>query len=298
MRVVVTGASGVVGSCVVAELVRRGHDVHGLSRGPQSVLPERCRHTRADVRDADALIQVMTDGGEPAGAVVHLAWATCPSRDAGATHSVDVGGTRAVVGATQRAGVTRLVVMSSVLAYGASVDTAGRSMVESDPLRPNPIHPYSLYKACAEELVETSGVNALLVRAATVLGRYSTGVTQQRFAAPFLVGVKGTYNLLQFIHPDDVGRFVADAVLRPDWTGPVNLAASDVIALREVAAILAKPYVELQPRRVEALLRLLWNRQPFSGDLGGPRPHYIARWSTPPDLVNSGSCPRGRAGTA
>jgi nucleoside-diphosphate-sugar epimerase/phosphohistidine swiveling domain-containing protein len=268
MRVVVTGASGGVGSCVVAELVRRGHDVHGLSRGPQSVLPERCRYTRADVRDADALVRVMTDGGEPADAVVHLAWATRPSRDAGATHAVDVGGTRAVVGATQRAGVTRLVVMSSVLAYGANVDTAERSMVESDPLRPSSIHPYSRYKACAEELVETSGVNAVLVRAATVLGRHSTGVTRQRFAAPFLVGVKGTHNLLQFIHPDDLGRFVADAVLRPDWTGPVNLAASDVITLREVATILDKPYVELHPRRVEALLRLLWNRRPFSGDLG------------------------------
>jgi nucleoside-diphosphate-sugar epimerase len=298
MRVVVTGASGAVGSCVVAELLRRGHDVHGVSRRDHTLQTERYRHTPTDVREADALVEVMTDGGAPADAVVHLAWSTRPSPDPGATYAVDVGGTRAVVDAMQQAGVPRLVAMSSVMAYGAYADSAGRSMVESDPLRPSPGNPYSLRKAHAEELVETSGVNALLVRAATVLGRQSTGVTQQRFAAPVLLGAKGTGNMLQFIHPDDVGRFVADAVQQPDWTGPVNLAASDVIGLREVAAVLGKRCVEVPPRWVQALLRLLWHRRLVPETWGRPGRRRAARWSTPPDSLNSGSCRHGRAATA
>ncbi len=90
---------------------------------------------------------------------------------------------------------------------------------------------------------------SLLVRTATVLGRDSAGPTQRRFAAPVIVGIKNGRNTAQFVHHDDVARCVADAVEHPDWTGTVDLAASDTIALREVAAILNKRYVEVSRRR-------------------------------------------------
>jgi nucleoside-diphosphate-sugar epimerase/phosphohistidine swiveling domain-containing protein len=264
MRVVVTGASGGIGSCIVAELLRRGHDVHGLSRGPHSLSAPTYRHTRADVRDAEALVGLMADGGGPADAVVHVAWSTHRNRDADC-YAINVGGTRAVLDAAERAGVSRLVAMSSAMAYGAHADNPGR-LVESDPLRPSFPDRDSLHKARAEELITNSGVNALLVRAANVLGRESAGVTQRRFAAPVTVGVKGGRNIVQFIHPDDLGRFVGDAVEHPGWTGPVNLAAPDVIAVREVAAILGKRYIECNPSVLAAVLGLGWNRRLFSID--------------------------------
>ena len=124
MRVVVTGASGGIGSCIVAELLRRGHDVHGLSRGPHSLSAPSYRHTRADVRDAEALVRLMADGGGPADAVVHVAWSTHRDRDAD-SYAVNVGGTRAVLDAAERAGVSRLVAMSSAMAYGAHADNPG-----------------------------------------------------------------------------------------------------------------------------------------------------------------------------
>jgi nucleoside-diphosphate-sugar epimerase/phosphohistidine swiveling domain-containing protein len=260
MRVVVTGASGGFGSCIVAALLRRGHDVYGVSRGPDSLSAPGYRHTRADVRDADALAGLMADGGAPADAVVHAAWSTPGNRDADSC-AVNVGGTRAVLDAAERAGVSRLVVMSSAAAYGAHADHAG-PLVESDPLRPTFTDRYSLQRARVEELITNSGVNALLGRAATVLGRESAGVTQRRFAAPVILGVKGARNIVQFIHPDDLGRFVAEAVEHPGWTGPVNLAAADVIAVREVAAILGKRYVECNPRVLAAVLGSRWNRSP------------------------------------
>jgi nucleoside-diphosphate-sugar epimerase/phosphohistidine swiveling domain-containing protein len=266
MRVVVTGASGGIGSCIVAELLRRGHDVHGLSRGPHSLSAPSYRHTRADVRDAEALVRLMADGGGPADAVVHAAWSTHRNRDAD-SYAVNVGGTRAVLDAAERAGISRLVAMSSAMAYGAHADNPGR-LVESDPLRPNITDRYSLHTARAEELITNSGVNALLVRAANVMGRESVGVIQRRFAAPFTLGVKGGRNIVQFIHPDDLGRFVGDAVEHPGWTGPVNLAAPDATAVREVAAILGKRYVECDRRLLAAVLGFGWNRRPFSIEPG------------------------------
>jgi nucleoside-diphosphate-sugar epimerase/phosphohistidine swiveling domain-containing protein len=264
MRVVVTGDSGGIGSCIVAELLRRGHHVHGLSRGPHSLSTPGYRHTRADIRDAEALVRLMADSGEPADAVVHAARSVHRDRDADG-YAVNVGGTRAVLDAAARAGISRLVALSSAMGYGARADDPGR-LVESEPLRPGVTDRNSVHEAHAEELITNSGVNTLLVRTANVLGREAPGATQRRFAAPFTLGVKGGRNIVQFVHPDDLGRFVGDAVEHPGWTGPVNLAGPDVIAVREVAAILGKHYIEVNPSLLAAVLGLGWNRRLFSID--------------------------------
>ena len=188
MHVVVTGASAEVATCILAELLSRGHDVR----------------TATDVRDADALVRVITK----AHAVVHL--------DDGAHTVLDT---------MQRAGMPRLVALSSA--------------------------------ASVEEPVSNWGANALLARTTTILGRDSAGPIQRRLAAPVIKGIKNGCNIVQFVHHDDVARFVGDAVEHPHWNGPVNLAASDAIALREVATILGKRYVEIDHRRAAAYLPLL-----------------------------------------
>lgn len=259
MRIVVTGASGDFGACIVPELLSRGHDVHGVSRGPHEVRSPSYRHSRVDVRDSDALADVVSG----ADAVVHLAWTTHPSHDAAATHAVDIGGTATILAAMERSGVDRLIAMSSVMAYGANADNPAR-LVETDALRPSPKHVYSQHKGRAEDMIERSGLNALRVRATNIMGRNSTGVTREGFATPATVGMKGARNVMQFIHPDDVARFVADSVQHPEWTGAINLAAADVLHMRDVAAILGKRYVELNPRHVEAVLTFLWRRNVLS----------------------------------
>jgi len=263
MRVLVTGASGDFASCIIPEILVRGHEVVGLSRRPHSMPSSRYRHVSADIRDVDAVTAAM-DGAD---AVVHLAWTTHPMHDAEATRAIDVGGTEAVVTAMERAGVTRLVSASSVMTYGANADNPPL-LRESDPLRPSPNHLYSKHKAEAEALISAAPVNAVLVRASNVMGRTTTGVTQEGFATPAIMGMKGGRNLFQFIHPDDLARFFADALERPDWSGPVNLAAPDTISLREVAEILGKRYIEVAPQRAESVLTFLWDRGLFSLDPG------------------------------
>ena len=263
MRVLVTGASGDFGSCIIPEILARGHDVVGLSRRSHQLPSPRYSHVSADIRDADALTSAM-DGID---AVVHLAWTTHPMHDAAATRAIDVGGTEAVLQAIERSGVTRLVSASSVMAYGANSDNPPL-LVESDTLRPSTKQLYSLHKAEAEVLIEASPVNAVLVRATNIMGRTTTGVTQEGFATPAIMGMKGGRNLFQFVHPDDLARVFADAVEHPEWSGPVNLAAPDTISMREVARILHKRYVEVSPDRADAVLGFLWDRGWFSLDPG------------------------------
>ncbi len=263
MHVLVTGASGDFAAGIIPEILDRGHQVVGLSRRPHAFPSPNYRHVCADIRDADALAAAL-DGID---SVVHLAWTTHPMHDAAATRAIDVGGTEAVLDAMQRTGVSRLVTASSVMAYGAHADNPPR-LTESDPLRPSPKHLYSVHKAEAEGVIAASGVNALMVRASNIMGRSTTGVTQEGFATPAIMGMKGGANRFQFIHPDDLSRFFADAVERSDWRGPINLAAEGSLEMREIARILGKRYVEVNPQRAEAVLNFLWDHNLFSLDPG------------------------------
>jgi len=173
--------------------------------------------------------------------------------DIEATRAIDVGGTQAVVTAMERAGVSRLVTASSVMAYGANADNPPL-LEEGDPLRPSAKHVYSKHKAEAEALIAASSLNAVMVRATNIMGRGTTGVTQEGFATPAILAMKGGRNLFQFVHPDDLARFFADALDHPEWSGPVNLAAPQTIKMREISIILGKRYLEVSPKRADAVV--------------------------------------------
>jgi nucleoside-diphosphate-sugar epimerase len=114
VRVVVTGATGNVGTSVLHALGQDPavEEIVGLARrAPQLRLP-RTRWVTADVAHDDL-------GAHFAGAdaVVHLAWLIQPSRDRATTYRVNVEGSRRVFEAAAAAGVASLVYASSVGAY-------------------------------------------------------------------------------------------------------------------------------------------------------------------------------------
>lgn len=101
MKVLVTGASGVLGRAVVPRLERDGHDVRRSSRHP------RAGWVRADLATGESLAESVAG----VGAVVHLASATKRYRKA---PEVDVAGTRRLVTAAQRSRVDHIVYVSIV----------------------------------------------------------------------------------------------------------------------------------------------------------------------------------------
>lgn len=134
-RLVITGARGFIGRALVARATAAGHQVLALSRSDGSV---------ASYEDADSLAQACTG----ADAIVHLA-ARAHRGGTQEDFDVNVRATRAIAQAAVRAGVPRLVLVSSIGVNGNV--TRRKPFDESDP--PAPVEPYAHSKLrCEQEL--------------------------------------------------------------------------------------------------------------------------------------------------
>src|SRR5919112_955120 len=105
MRVVVTGASGNVGTSVLHALSREPavDSILGVARRIPEMSFPKTEWAQADVA-ADDLPGLFSG----ADAVVHLAWAIQPSRDSLELHRVNVDGSKRVFRAAGEAGVGAL----------------------------------------------------------------------------------------------------------------------------------------------------------------------------------------------
>ena len=167
----VTGATGFVGSAVVALLHARGHAVRAVVRDPAraDVLPDGVERVAADLADGEALVRAM-DGCE---SVFHLAAAVgAPGPEA---HELNVGGTARVVDAVRRAGVRRLVHTSTSAAICVPDPDGPGCVVDEDAAGGTALtDPYSTTKAEAEavvlDAVGAGGIDAVVATVVNVYG--------------------------------------------------------------------------------------------------------------------------------
>src|SRR4051794_20475862 len=99
MKIVVTGASGNVGTSVVQALAADAEEIVGIARRMPAWQAPRVRWVSADVARDD-----LTPHLAGADAVIHLAWLIQPSRDDRELARVNVEGSRRVFEAAARAG--------------------------------------------------------------------------------------------------------------------------------------------------------------------------------------------------
>jgi len=175
MRAVVLGATGFIGSHLVDALLAEGYEVHGLARRLPGLISATaqahpaCRLEALDMADADGLMRVCTD----ADLVVHLASGSLP-QSSNADPLADVGvnllGGLHVLEAARRAGVGRLVVVSSGgTVYGVPQEVPIR---ESHPT--DPTCSYGITKLALEKYValyrQLHGLDGLVLRVANPYG--------------------------------------------------------------------------------------------------------------------------------
>ena len=152
MRVAVTGGCGFIGSHVVDQLLRAGHDVVvvDLARG--------WRNPAADYREADLFDQPdLAAALTGAQAVFHLAGAAdvnAVAADPVRAVKLNVEGTARILEAARQGGVDRVLLASTVWVYGATVGQGERT--EAAPVDLSRAgHVYVATKLAAEMLVHS-----------------------------------------------------------------------------------------------------------------------------------------------
>jgi UDP-glucose 4-epimerase len=268
VRIVITGASGNVGTALLRRL-GRDHELVGVCRRPpRAVAPyDRVDWHPLDLSRPDAAV-TLRPIVRGAAAVVHLAWGFQPSRDVGYLDRLGVDGTRAVVEAAEAAGVPHLVHMSSVGAY-----SPGDGRVTEDwPTEGISSLAYSRQKVAAERILDEHEQRG---PRRTAVARMRPGLIVQRDAGSALL----RYGLPAFlpsgllrhvpvlpldrefvvpvVHTDDVADAFA-RVLERRATGPFNLAAEPPVTRDVIAEVLGARAVHVPWVALRAAAAVAW----------------------------------------
>jgi UDP-glucose 4-epimerase len=277
MRIVITGASGNVGTALLDRLTAEGgHEIVGVCRRPPTAAPpyDGASWVALDLTAPDVALP-LREVVRGADAVVHLAWGFQPSHDVDYLHRLGIEGTRAVLNAAEAEGVPHLVHMSSVGAYSPGPDDPAEDaarVTEAWPTDGIASHAYSIEKVAAERLLDDherahpEGIKVARMRPGLIVQRRA-GSALLRYGVPAYVpsGVLRHVPLLPvdrtlrvpIVHTSDV----ADAfvrVLHRRATGAFNLAAEPPVTRDLIAEVLGARAVHVPRAVLRAATALTW----------------------------------------
>jgi uncharacterized protein YbjT (DUF2867 family) len=218
--ILVTGATGVVGTALIPELLQRGHTVRAMVRDPR-----RLGAQRVNVQIA------LVDLGDPHGlrhalrgvkAVVHLG-ATIRDQPPRRLEEVNGLGTIRLLRAAEKAGVERFVFFSAIGATSFQRTRFFRS------------------KALAEEAVADADVPSTVIAPSIVYDPHDHWTTWLRRLALFPVlpisgGGKAAY---QPIWAGDVAKATAAALERDGGSDRFELAGPETLTYEQIARVVA-----------------------------------------------------------
>ncbi|HEX6443697.1 MAG TPA: NAD-dependent epimerase/dehydratase family protein [Streptosporangiales bacterium] len=268
MRVVVTGATGNIGTALLSRLADEPavEAVVGVARRRPGWRPDKVQWIQADVARDD--LAPLFRG---ASAVVHLAWLIQPSHRPLVTWGANVHGTENVLQAVHAAGVPGFVYSSSVGAY--SPGPKDRPVDESWPTDGWPTAAYCREKAYVERLLdrferERPGHRVVRIRPAFVFQRHSASQQRRLFAGPAVPGRLATPRAipvvpdfpglrLQVVHAADVAEAFRLALVR-QVSGAFNVAADPPVDAHVLAEHLGAHVVPVPRQLVRAGLATAW----------------------------------------
>lgn len=277
MRIVVTGATGNVGTSVLRALGDdpRVESILGIARRlPRATFP-KTSFAAADVARDE--LEPLLQGAD---AVVHLAWVVQPSRDRATLWRINVDGSARVFRAAADAGAAAIVYASSVGVYapGHGLDPVD----ESWPIGGVPGSWYGEQKTEAERRLdaieaEFPGLRVVRLRPALIMKHDAAEGVRRLFLGPFvppflfrrlpfvpdIPGLK-----LQVVHSHDVAGAYRLAALDERARGAYNLATQPPLLPPRLAEILGTRRLPVPAALARGAASLAWRArlQPTSPD--------------------------------
>lgn len=252
MRVFLTGATGFIGSAIVPELLKAGHQVLGLTRsdaGAQALAAAGARAHRGSLEDLDSL----RAGAAQADGVIHCAFdhdftnfaANC-QKDARAIEAL----------ASALVGSSRPLVVTSGIGMGSAV--AGQPATEDvfNLDHPRPRKASEIAGAAAS----AAGVNVSVVRLPQVHDPVKQGFVTYVVAAARKNGVSAYagegLNRWSAAHVLDVARLYRLALERAQSGARYHAVAEEGVTMRDIARVIGEglklPVASLSPDEAAA----------------------------------------------
>jgi nucleoside-diphosphate-sugar epimerase len=264
MRVFLAGATGVIGTPLVPQLLDAGHEVTATTRSALRAAqlqavgadPVVC-----DVFDADELRAAMA-GASPE-AVIHQLTSLPARLDWGDPHVFDANnrvrteGTTILVDAALATGARRVVAQSIAFAYAP----AGERVKDEDaPLFTDASPPFAGAVAAIVELERlvtgTTGIEGLVLRYGMLYGPGTYHDRHGSTAADIVAGrvplVEGATGMYSWLHVDDAAS-AAVAALERGAPGVYNVVDDEPAPLPEWLPVLAEALRAERPAPAEAL---------------------------------------------
>ncbi|OWA33486.1 dTDP-glucose 4,6-dehydratase [Saccharibacillus sp. O16] len=224
MKILVAGASGVIGRSLVPLLIQEGHDVIGLIRRPEqkAVLKEvGASAVQADVLDRTALFSALAEASPDV--VIHQLTAL-QSMDGAANARLRTEGTRNLVDASLAVGVRRMIAQSITMNYAPGEGLASEDSpldVEAPEPRLTSVRGVQALESTAAEMPES-----VILRYGVLYGAGTWYAQDGVFAEEARLGrLPATDGVTSFVHTEDAA---AAAVLALNWTsGTYNIVDHD-----------------------------------------------------------------------
>lgn len=241
-RVILTGASGLIGRQAIAPLLDRGFEVHAVARRAEASRGNLHWHA-VDLLDEASAASLVKDVA--ASHLLHLAWYAEPGKFWNSPENLRwVASSLALARAFAEAGGTDLVAAGSCAEY--DWDVAGVCEEDKTPLKP-----HTLYGVAKHALRQVLAAYAPIARLRLAWGRIFLLYGPQEHPArlvpsvirPLLEGREAPLShgaqLRDFLHAADVAGAFA-ALLDGAVEGPVNIGSGRAASIRDLAHIIGR----------------------------------------------------------
>lgn len=241
MKILITGISGYVGK-ILLPLLLQDKDIElivGLDITPPDYISDKLAFFKEDVRNPE-IVKYFHD----IDIVVHLAFIVTEIKNKKLIYDINVNGTKNVLKSLKDSKVRKLVVASSVCAYGSHRDHP-KIITENTPLRGNKNSYYSHTKLIVEETLDNfekeneSNIIVTRLRPSILCGANINNFFLDILTYKVLIHTKGNREGLPIVHEDDVAEAFYLAI-KKDISGTFNITAEN-LSVKNISEILNIP---------------------------------------------------------